>query len=168
MKTKITLFIAVLCIGLSMNAQTKLGTIDVNYVIAKMPQLKHAEARLKKYGAKLDSINNKKVTEYDAKVKAFNEVIKTLSDEDKKTKYAELGKLNQDIGKFRQNGATLMKLRKDELMRPLYKKITELTAVVAKENGYTQILTTTGNEFAFVDDKFDVTKLILAKLGIKE
>jgi len=168
MKTKITLFIAVLCIGLSMNAQTTLGTIDVNYIIAKMPQLKQAEERLKKYGDKLDSINNKKVNEYDVKVKAFNEVVKTLSDEDKKAKYAELGTLNQDIAKFRQNGAKLMQLRKDELMRPLYKKITELTALVAKEKGYTQILTTTGNEFAYIDDKFDVTKLILEKLNIKE
>lgn len=168
MKTKITLFIAVLCIGLSMNAQTTLGTIDVEYIIAKMPQLKQVHERVKKYGAKLDSINNKKIKEYDAKVKAFNEVIKTLSDEAKKTKYTEIGKMNQDIAKFRQNGAKLMQLRKDEFMRPLYKKITELTSVIAKEKGYSQILTIEGSSFVYIDEKHDITKLVLAKLDIKE
>ena len=168
MKTKITLFIAILCAGLSSNAQTKLGTIDVEYIVAKMPQLKQVDERLKKYGAKLDSISNKKVKEYDLKVKAFNEVVKTLSDEDKKAKYTEIGKMNQDIANFRQNGTKLMQLRKDEFMRPLYKKITDLTASIAKEKGYSQILTIAGSSFAYIDEKLDITKLVLAKLGLKE
>jgi len=37
---------------------------------------------------------------------------------------------------------------------------------VAKENGYTQILTITGNEFAYIDSKFDITELVLKNLGI--
>jgi len=168
MKTKITLFIAVLCIGLSTNAQSKLGTIDVEYIIAKMPQLKQVQERIKKYGAKLDSINNKKIKEYDVKVKAFNEVSKTLSEEDKKVRYTEIGKMNQDITTFRQNGTKLMQLRKDEFMRPLYKKITDLSAIVAKEKGYTQILTIGGSSFAYLDENLDITKLVLAKLGIQE
>jgi outer membrane protein len=168
MKTKITLFIAILFIGFTSNAQTKVGTIDSQYVITRMPQFNLVNERIKSYGAKLDSINNKKIDEYDVKVKAFNAVSKTLSDADKKTKYAELGSLNQDLAKFRQNGTKMMQLRKDEFMRPLYKKVADVTAEVAKEKGYTQILTTTGNEFAYIDEKFDITQLVLAKLGIKE
>ena len=168
MKTKITLFIAILFIGLTSNAQTKTGTIDSEYIITKMPQFNQVNERIKSYGAKLDSINNKKIDEYDAKVKAFNAVIKTLSEADKKTRYAELGALNKDLAKFRENGTKMMQLRKDEFMRPLYRKITEVTATIAKENGYTQILTLTGNEFAYIDEKFDITQLVLAKLGIKE
>lgn len=168
MKTKITLFIAILFIGFTSNAQTKTGTIDSEYIITKMPQFNLVNERIKSYGAKLDSINNKKISEYDVKVKAFNAVVKTLSEADKKTKYAELGSLNKDLAKFRENGTKMMQLRKDEFMRPLYRKITEVTAAVAKENGYTQILTLTGNEFAYIDEKFDITQLVLAKLGIKE
>ena len=167
MKTKFTLFIAVLFIGFTSNSQTKVGTVDSDYIITKMPQLKIVQERIKNYGAKLDSINNKKISEYDAKVKAYNEAAKTLSEADKKTKYVEIGKLNQDLAKFRENGTKMMQLRKDEFMRPLYKKIAEVTEVVAKENGYTQILTSTGNEFAYIDRKFDITELILKKLGIK-
>ena len=53
-------------------------------------------------------------------------------------------------------------------MRPLYKKTTEIIEEIAKEKGYTQILTVTGNNFAYIDIKHDITKLVLDKLGIKE
>lgn len=168
MKTKITLFIAILFVGFSVNSQTKLGTIDVDYIVAKMPQLKQVQERIKNYGAKLDSINNKKIKEYDTRVKAFNSDLKTLSEAAKKIRANEINLLNQDIVSFRQNGSKLMQLRKDEFMRPLYKKITELTEVIAKEKGYSQVLTTNGNNFAYLDEKHDITKLVLAKLGIKE
>jgi outer membrane protein len=168
MKTKITLFIAILCVGFSVNAQTKVGTIDVDYIVAKMPQLKQVQERIKNYGAKLDSINNKKIKEYDTKVKAFNSDLKTLSEAAKKIRANEINLLNKDIISFRQNGSKLMQLRKDEFMRPLYKKITELTEIIAKEKGYSQVLTTNGNNFAYLDEKHDITKLILAKLNIKE
>jgi outer membrane protein len=169
MKTKITLFIALLFIGFSMNAQqTKVGTVDSDYILAKMPQLKTVQDRLKKYGAKLDSINAIKIKDYDTKVKAFNDASKTLPEAEKKTKYAEIAKLNQDIGKFRQNGSQMMQLRRDEFLRPLYKKIAEVVEQVAKEKGYTQILTSNGNQFAYIDQKHDITKLVLAKMGIKE
>ena len=50
-----------------------------------------------------------------------------------------------------------------------YKKIiNEVIEGIAKEKGYTQILTLTGNNFAYIDVKHDITKLVLDKLGIKE
>jgi outer membrane protein len=60
----------------------------------------------------------------------------------------------------------LLKLRRDELMRPLYKKLSDLIAVVSKENGYSQVFTRTGNQFAYFDSNFDITKLVMYKLGI--
>ena len=74
--------------------------------------------------------------------------------------------LEQDIKKYQKNGNTLMGLKRDELMRPLYTMLSEAIATVAKENGYTQILTITGNEFAYIDSKFDITELVLKNLGI--
>ncbi|MFT4575701.1 MAG: outer membrane protein [Polaribacter sp.] len=168
MKTKITLCIAVLLIGFTSNAQTKVGTVDSEYIITKMPQFNLVQERIKSYGAKLDSIHTKKIAAYDNKLKAFNDASKTLSEADKKTKYAELGDLNKNVVMFRENGTKMMQIRKDEFMIPLYKKLADVTAVIAKENGYTQILTTTGNEFAYIDSRFDITKLILDKLSSKE
>ncbi len=168
MKIKITFIIALLFIGFTTNAQTKVGTVDSELILSKMPQLKTVQNRLKNYGAKLDSVNGIKIKAYDDKVKIYNDGAKTFAEPIKKTKLAELSSLNKDIAKFRQNAAKMMQLRREEFLRPLYKKIGDLVTEVAKENGYSQILTLTGNEFAYIDEKFDITKLVLVKLGIKE
>ena len=48
------------------------------------------------------------------------------------------------------------------------KKLNEDIKEVAKSEGYSQILTTNGNQFAYIDNNFDITKLVMKKLGIKE
>ena len=52
-------------------------------------------------------------------------------------------------------------------MRPLYKKLRESIAEIAKADGYTQIITSSGNELAYIDDNFDITKKVMTKLGLK-
>ncbi|GGG99294.1 hypothetical protein GCM10011416_16990 [Polaribacter pacificus] len=168
MKFKITLFIAILFSSLSIQAQNKVGTVDSEYILSKMPQMAAVQTRISDYGAKLDSSFNIKVKEYDAKVDAYKKAEKTMTDIVKKSKYEELANLEEDLQKFRQNGITMMQLRRSEYLKPLYKRITEVIAEVAKANGYSQILTITGNELAYLDSKFDVTKLVMAKMGIKD
>ena len=168
MKTKFTLFIAILFIGIATSAQTKVGTVDSDLILSKMPQLKKVQERLKNYGAKLDSINNKKVKEYDTKVKAFNAEVEKLTEAAQKIRANEINILNQELAKFRENGSKMMQIRRDEFLRPLYNKIGEEVSKIAKQKGYSQILTTTGNQFAYIDQKHDITKLVLANLGIKE
>jgi outer membrane protein len=60
-----------------------------------------------------------------------------------------------------------MRLKENELMKPLLTKLGKAISDVAIENGYTQILTLTGNEFAYIDPKFDITDLVMKKLNIK-
>ena len=168
MKTKITVIIATFFVCLSTTAQTKVGTVDREYVIGKMPQLKTVQERINKYGARLDSINKVKISMHDATVKAYNDAAKTLSEADKKAKFTEISKLKQEITLFQQNGTKMMQLRRNDFMRPLYKKANEIIEGIAKEKGYTQILNVTGNNFAYLDVNHDITKLVLSKLGIKE
>ena len=167
MKFKIILFTITLFTTLSY-AQTKVGTVNSDFIIGKMPQMKNVIRRVENYGKRLDSSFRIKAKDYQAKIEAFKTAQKTLSEEDKKSKVQEINTLEQEIGNFRKNGPKLLQLQRDENMRPLYKKLSEVIAEVAKANGYTQILTTNRNEFAYLDERFDITKLVLEKLGIKE
>lgn len=168
MKLKITLFIAILCGSFSNAQQTKLGTVNSDYIVGKMPQTKSVLKRIERSAKKLDSSFQVKTKDYQAKIEAYKAAEKTLSDADKKTKYQEIISLEQDMQKFRVNGSKVLQLRQNESMRPIYKKLGEVIEQVAKENGYTQVLTTNGNQFGYIDERFDITKLVLAKLGIKE
>ncbi|CAM1356809.1 MULTISPECIES: OmpH family outer membrane protein [Tenacibaculum] len=167
MKLKITFFITIFFIGLA-SAQTKVGTVNSDLIIGKMPQMKSVIKRLENYSKELDSSFQLKAKTYQSKIEAFKKVEKTITDNDRKTKIQELAAIEQDMAKFRKNGSTMMQLRRDEYMRPLYRKLNEIVKEVAKANGYSQVLTTNGNEFAYIDDRYDITKLVLSKLGIKE
>jgi len=167
MKLKITFILALFFIGFT-NAQTKVGTVDSELIISKMPQMKGVLQRVENYGKQLDSSFQIKATEYKSKIDSFKAEEKIMTDDDKKTRVQELRVLEQEMGKFRQNGTAMMQIQREQSLRPLYKKVSEVIAEVAKENGYTQILTTTGNEFGYLDERFDITKLVLDKLGIKE
>ena len=81
------------------------------------------------------------------------------------TLWAEIQDLDIDSNELHD---LLMQLKQNELMRPLYKKLNDAIELVAKENKFTQILTVQGNQFAYIDEKFDITKLVMNKLGLKE
>ena len=166
MKSKITFFFIAFVSTLSI-AQTKTGTVNSDYIINIMPEAKTVVKLSQDYGAKLDSSFSIKMKDYQNRVKDYQNKEKEMGELMKKTLIKELTVLENDIKKYQNTGQKLMQLKQDELMRPLYKKLREAIQVVVKENGYTHILTTSGNQFAYIDQKYDITELVMNKLGVK-
>jgi outer membrane protein len=146
--------------------QTKVGSIDSELIIGLMPETKVVLKRLSEYANKLDSSYQVKVKEYQDKITAFQK-LGDVSDNFKKIKVDEITELEKGLQTSQDNGNKLIQLKRNELMRPLYKKLRGVIAEVSKAGGYTQILTTTGNEFAYIDEQYDITKQVMDKLGIK-
>jgi outer membrane protein len=166
MKSKI-IFICIALLSTVAIAQSKVGTVDSEYIIKLMPETMIVAKRSQAYGAKLDSSFSIKLKEYQTKIDVFKKNEKTMEDSAKKADYKELTEMEADIKKYQLNGNKLMQLKSEELMRPLYKKLSEAVAFVSKAENYTQILTIAGNEFAYIDTKFDITELVMKHLGIK-
>jgi len=167
MKIKyISLSVAFILFSISMIAQSKVGTVNVNEILSKLPELTTVETAVATYNSGLEKTLNEKITVYKTKLEAYKKNAETYSDVMKKTMGEELYGLENDIKKFQQNGSQLTQLKQDDLLRPLFKKISDMIAVVAKEQKYTQILTVDGNEFAYADEKFDITTIVKTKLGV--
>ena len=147
--------------------QTKVGSIDSELIIGLMPETKVVLTRLSDYAKKLDSSYQIKVQEYQEKVAAFQKLGSDVSDNFKKIKVDEITELEKGLQTSQDNGNKLIQLKRNELMRPLYKKLRGVIAEISKAGGYTQILTTTGNEFAYIDEQYDITKKVMDKLGIE-
>lgn len=160
------LTIALVFTSLFATGQTKIGTIDSELIVGLMPEIKTVMNRLGDYAKKLDSSYQIKVKEYQDKVAAFQK-LGDVSDNFKKIKVDEIAELERGLQTSQDNGNKLIQLKRNELMRPLYKRLREVIGEIAKANGYTQILTTTGNEFAYLDEKFDITQMVMDKLGLK-
>jgi outer membrane protein len=164
---KIMLSLVVLFMAATSFAQTKVGTIDPDFILAKMPELTTVQNALKEYNLDLEKQLKAKLDAYDANLNAANEKIATMSEADKAAKQEELAGLENDIAKFRQNGTQLVQLKQNELVQPLYKKIGDALNEIAKAQGYTQVLTVgNNNSIAYLDPAYDLTNAVLTKLGI--
>lgn len=164
---KIILSILIFTASFQMTAQSKVGTIDSEFILSKMPELTKVQEDLKAYNTKLEGDLKVKVDDYQAKVKDYQEKVATFTEPMKKTKQEAIINLENDIAKFRQNGAQLVQIEQNRLLQPLYKKIGAALEEVAKAGGYSQVLTVTNSGLAYADPNFDLTKTVMAKMGVK-
>ena len=84
----------------------------------------------------------------------------------KKEKQDAILLMEDGINKFRNNGAKLIDIKRDELFRPLYKKIGAALQIVAEAQGYTLIMQT-NESMVYIDATTDVTRSVLTQLGIE-
>lgn len=155
-----------LLISINAFAQTKVGTVDTDYILSKMPEFKQVQEDLVAYGNKLEEDLKVKTDDYQAKIKTYQEGVNEMTAAMKKLREDEIIALENDINKFRQNASQLVPLEQNRLLQPLYQKIGGVLEELAKEQGYTQILTVNNSGLAYLDPNFDLTNTILAKLGI--
>tara|TARA_B100000795_G_scaffold53074_1_gene34780 strand:+ start:2451 stop:2975 length:525 start_codon:yes stop_codon:yes gene_type:complete len=167
MKLKTFFLITILISNISI-AQSKVGTVNSDYVLSIMPEGKKVVELTKVYAERLDSLFSIKVIAYQKKLEEFKSINDTVNQDFKTKKFTELQILETEVNKSKQKGSQLMRLKENELMKPLYKKLGEAISEVSKENNYTQILTVQGNEFAYIDRNFDITDLVIAKLNINK
>lgn len=168
MKIKHLLYtLAIVCCAFTASAQTKVGTVNINILVSKLPEIAQVKQGMEAYEKELQGDLKLKLEAYGKEVEEANKSFATMTEENKKKKQQEIYDLEADIQKFRQNAVQLVQLRQDELMRPLYKKVSDAVAVIAKEEKYTQVFTLDGNELAYVDPLYDLTIKTATKLGLK-
>ncbi len=159
--------LAILLTSVSLNAQTKVGTIDAEFILAQMPETKTVEEDIKAYNLKLQEELQNTIKKYEELVAAYQTDNATLTEEDKAAKESEIISVENDIKNFRQKATVLMQVRRNELTQPLYMKIDAAMKTIIEKEKYTQIFNTSINGMAYADEKFDITDAVLVKLGIE-
>lgn len=162
---KITLLLIIALFSIQMNAQSKVGTIDVEFILSKMPELEKVTTDIQTYGTELDTEIKAQLTNYQSMVKTYQESEKGYTEPMKKIKQDEIIKKEGEIQTLQQNSSKLLQIKQGELMRPLYKKIGENLETVAKEQEFSQVLTI-NNTIAYLDPNLDLTITIMKKMGL--
>jgi len=162
---KISILIIAIFASLQINAQSKVGTVDVEYILSVMPQLEQVRTDLKVYSDDLNNQSQVKINTYQTLVDAYKQNESTYSDAAKKEKQNEIITLEQDINKFQQNINQLVQIKQNELVQPLYNMIGTALNTVAKENSFTQVLTL-DNTIVYLDPSFDITLKVMTKMGL--
>ncbi len=162
---KFSLLIILFISTLQIQAQSKVGTIDVDFIISKMPQLEQVNNETNAYGKELENQLQEKVSKYEALIKVYQDNEATYTEGIKTQRRDEIIAIEQEIQKFQKNGPSLIQIRQNELMAPLYKMIGDALSTVAGEEKFTQIFTI-NNTLAYLDPAYDVTEKVMLKLGI--
>ena len=92
MKLKITVLFIALISTLTI-AQTKVGTVDSDYIIGMMPESKRVVEITKSYGAKLDSTFSARVTDFKVRLEDYNLKEKDMGELEKKNNSKRIGGL---------------------------------------------------------------------------
>ena len=165
-----TIAFAIATIYAGAQAPQKIGYADWEYIFTQMPEYKQIDAELKTHGTQLQNQLEAKQKEFDAKLKVYQSLPATTSEIIKADKERELQSLQESFQKFQQDAQTSMAKKQNDLMQPIYTKVGKAIEDVAKENGYSFIfnpqLGAGTDVLLYSDEKFDISDLVLKKLGV--
>jgi len=153
-------------IAIFTQAQTKVGTIDAEYILGNMPEMQSVEQGMQTYSANLQAQMQGNVKKYDSLIDAYKTNNATFTEEQLKTKQEEIIGIENDLQTFKQKATLMMQMKRNELTQPLYEKIDVAMKEIIAAQKYTQILNTSTNGLAYADPKFDITEAVINKLGI--
>ena len=171
MKKILTIVAVVMCLvmaGNSVKAQgaTKIGVISLQELIPSMPEYRKADTALNDYQNALGQNFEDMKREYYEKDSSLNSKDSTkLTKAQLEIKRREVSELLQKLQGWQQQAQQMYQQKQQDLITPIQKKALEAVQTVAKENGYTYVLS---KEALLVSPPAeDLLPLVKKKLGIK-
>ncbi|MCH5214698.1 MAG: OmpH family outer membrane protein [Muribaculaceae bacterium] len=148
------------------SAQTlKIGVVDSNEIIGKMPETTAAQNTLndvqKKYQAELQRIEE----EFQRQYEEFRNLDENEPAAIKERKASQLQETQQKYDTFQQKVMEDLQKQHDELMAPVFQKFRNAVEAVGKENGFSYIQEISSCIY-FGAPVENITPLVKAKLGL--
>ena len=163
---KFSVLITFLFFAIVGNAQSKIGTIDAEYIITKMPEISNVNDGVKAYNESLQTDVEQAIKAYEGLIKNYQDSTAIFTEDIKKQRENQILGLENEIKQFRQRSQVMIQMKRNELTQPLYQKIDAAMQEVIKEEGYTQIFHAGGGALAYSKPGSDITEKVMEKLGI--
>ena len=158
---------AAVVLPLFASAQTlKIGLVDTNEIISKMPETAAAQQTLsdaqKKYQEELQRIDQEFQRQYEELQNMKEDELPAI----KERKVRQLQETQQKGEAFQQQVIQDLQKQQDELMAPVVQKVKNAIESVGQEKGYNLIQELAGTLF-FSQPVEDITPLVKQKLGLQ-
>lgn len=154
-------------LGTAAMAQSKIGTIDAEYILNQLPEIQEVNKELEGYGQELQGDLQQTIQQYEQQVQTYQEQNETFTETQRQEKEQEIMALENEIQGFRQKAQVMMQMKRNELTTPLYQKINDAMQAVIQEEGYTQIFHAGSNAIAFSSEGSDITLKVMNRLGLE-
>lgn len=155
----------ILTTGFYSTAQ-KMAHINLDSLIAHMPESKKAKADVQDYYKKLEGELIGMQTEFQGKQQAYEKDVANMPPIMKQSKEKELQDLYQRIQEYQTNAQQEIQKKSDELAKPIFDKANKAIGEVAKANGYKYVIDSSDGKLVYKEDADDLLPLVKKKLGI--
>lgn len=139
MKITVALVLFVAATGF-VNAQSKTAHINVQQLLADMPEMKAAQAELKKLEETLSADIEGSLTELQNKYKQYESEAATKTQEENEKRALELQGHDKNIKDAQAAAMQEMQQKQAELMQPILEKANEAIQKVAGQLGYDYVV----------------------------
>jgi outer membrane protein len=170
-KILIAIFALVALANTEVKAQTKIGFINVDYILSQLPEFKQVETEIRSTQQQYENMLQTKVKDFQAKVADYEKTSGTMDAVIRADREKNLQNEQQSIEEFRTNSSTSLQKKQAQLLQPLLKKIEDNMHTVAKENGFAYVFNSdagagTSPILLHAPDDANMSDLVLKKMGV--
>ncbi len=122
------------------NAQSKIAHIDVTQLLAAMPEMKTAEAELKKLSETYQADIQASMTELRNKFTQYQNEAPSKTKEENDKRAVELQGMEKTVGEFQQNAQQEIQKKQAELFAPISEKAKAAIEKVAAAQGFDYVI----------------------------
>lgn len=147
----------------------KVGYANLEYIIAQLPETKKIETDLKTSQAQFKNEIELKSEKLRKQYADFNANMNTLADTVRVNKQRELEQAVADLEKFQQDAQLTLQNKQKLFMAPVQLKVNRAISEVARENGFSVILTQQIGGYRVLlynNEQVNVSDLVLQKFDV--
>lgn len=171
MKKTFLITILIIAANLITFAQ-KVGYVDTDYILSKMPEYKAAQEELDKISAEWQKEIEAKYTEIDKMYKAFEAEQILLTEEMKTKRQKDIGEKEKDVKELQKKrfGVDGELFRKRQaLVKPIQDRVYNAVKTVAEKGAYSVMFDKSGAiTMLYTSPKLDKSDAVLKQLGLLE
>ena len=164
---KLFLFILLSVFPFIADAQIKFAYFSYDEALKSMPEYAVVLSDMDKLRAEYDAETKRVEDEFNRKYEAFLEGQKDFAPIILQKRQTELQELMNKNIEFRAKATNLLKLAEQQSMKPLYKKVADVLAIISKDRGYAFVINTDNNACPYVDSTMgdNITTLVKGVLN---
>jgi len=148
------------------NAQSKVAHIDVTALLSSMPEMKSAEAELKKLSETYNADIESSMTEFQNKATLYQNEAAAKSKEENEKRALELQGVQKNIGEAQQAAQRELQKKQGELFAPISDKAKAAIEKVAAAQGFDYVIDAQAGGGLIVAKGKDLLADVKAELGI--
>ncbi len=148
--------------------ESKVGHVDTEYILQKIPAYQDAQAELERLAQQYKDEIQAKVKEVDSLYRIYQKESVLWSEDLKIQKENEIANKEKEIRELQKKYFApdgLLAQKREELVKPIQDNLYDALKQVAEDGNYDYIFDKTTGEILYARDKNDLSDIVLKKMG---